>query len=135
MPSTGGHMFFPEELLYNEDHVWIEEDGEQVTIGITESLQDDVEEILSIEMPDVETELELGDTLVTIELRQGMLEIYAPLSGEIVEINKDLSDSPEWLMSSPYEDGWIIRMKLTRPEEIDDLMDADDYTEFVQGDL
>jgi glycine cleavage system H protein len=126
-------MLFPEELLYNEDHVWIEEDGDQATIGITEYLQDDMAEVLSIELPEVGTELEMGDTLATIEMQKGTLEIYSPLSGEVVESNQDLVDSPDWLSSSPYEDGWLIRLKLVEIEELDDLMDSDDYTEFVQG--
>jgi glycine cleavage system H protein len=129
----GGRMFFPEELLYNEDHVWIEEETGHATIGITEYLQDEMEQILSVEMPEIGTEIELGDTLATIELPQGVMEIYSPLSGEVLEINQDLVDSPEWLNSSPYEDGWIIRVKMTETEELEDLMDADDYTEFVQG--
>lgn len=126
-------MLFPEELLYNEDHVWVEEDGDQATIGITEYLEDTMDEILSVEMPEVGTELELGDTLATIELRKGVMEIYSPLSGEVVETNQDLADAPEWLNSSPYEDGWLIRMTIAEVEEIEDLMDADEYTEFVQG--
>ena len=126
-------MLFPDELFYNEDHVWIEEDGDLATIGITEYLHGDMEELLSIEIPEVGTDLEMGDTLATIELRQGMVEIYSPLSGEVVEANQDLIDSPDWISSSPYEDGWMIRLKLTEIEELDDLMDADDYTEFVQG--
>jgi glycine cleavage system H protein len=126
-------MLFPEELLYNEDHVWIEADGDLATIGITEYLHGDMQEILSIEIPEVGTDLETGDTLVTIELRQGTVEIYVPLSGEVLEANQDLTDSPDWLSSSPYEDGWIIRLKLADVEELEDLMDADDYTEFVQG--
>lgn len=126
-------MLFPEELYYNEDHVWIEEDGGQATIGVTEYLQDELAEALSIELPEVGTELEMGDTLATIELRQGTLEIYSPLSGEVQEANQDLTDSPDWLSSSPYEDGWIVRLKLVEADELEDLMDADDYTEFVQG--
>lgn len=126
-------MLFPEELLYNEDHAWIEEDDEQATIGITEHLQNDVDGALSIELPEVGSELELGDILATIELSQGTYEIYAPLSGEVLEINQDLLDSPEWLSSSPYEDGWLVRLQLAEPEELEDLMDADAYTEFVQG--
>jgi glycine cleavage system H protein len=129
----GGRMFFPEELLYNEDHVWVEEEAGQATIGITEYLQDEMEQILSVEMPEIGSEIELGDTLATIELPQGVMEIYSPLSGEVLEINQDLVDSPEWLNSSPYEDGWIICVKMTETEELEDLMDADDYTEFVQG--
>ncbi|APG25072.1 MAG: glycine cleavage system protein GcvH [Syntrophotalea acetylenica] len=126
-------MLFPEELYYNEDHVWIEEDGGQATIGVTEYLQDELAEALSIELPEVGTELEMGDTLATIELRQGTLEIYSPLSGEVLEANQDLTDSPDWLSSSPYEDGWIVRLKLVEADELEDLMDADNYTEFVQG--
>lgn len=126
-------MLFPEELLYNEDHAWIEEDGEQATIGITEHLQDDVDGILSIEMPEIGSVLDLGDILATIELSQGTFEIYSPLSGEVIEINQDLLDSPDWLSSSPYEDGWLVRLQLSEPEELEDLMDADEYTEFVQG--
>ncbi|APG43143.1 glycine cleavage system protein H [Syntrophotalea acetylenica] len=129
----GDPMLFPEELYYNEDHVWIEEDGGQATIGVTEYLQDELAEALSIELPEVGTELEMGDTLATIELRQGTLEIYSPLSGEVLEANQDLTDSPDWLSSSPYEDGWIVRLKLVEADELEDLMDADNYTEFVQG--
>jgi glycine cleavage system H protein len=129
----GGPMLFPDELFYNEDHVWIEAEEDLATIGITEYLHGDIEEILSIEIPEVGTDLEMGDTLATIELRQGMVEIYSPLSGEVMEANKDLVDSPGWISSSPYEDGWLIRLKLIEFEELDELMDADDYTEFVQG--
>lgn len=126
-------MLFPEELLYNEDHVWIEEDGDRATIGITEHLQNEMDGVLSIEMPETGSVLELGDILATIELSQGTFEIYSPLSGEVLEVNLDLVDSPDWLSSSPYEDGWIARLHLSEPEELEELMDADEYTEFVQG--
>lgn len=126
-------MLFPEELLYNEDHLWIEEDGEQAAIGVTEHLQNTVDGILSIEMPEVGSTLELGDILATIEVSEGAFEIYAPLSGEVLEVNQDLVDSPEWLSSSPYEDGWIVHLQISEPEELEDLMDADAYTEFVEG--
>jgi glycine cleavage system H protein len=126
-------MDFPEEFLYNEDHAWIRVEGNQATIGITHHAQELLEEILSVELPETGTVLEAGDAMATIESLQGMLDIYASLSGEVLEVNDSLLDSPDWINTSPYEDGWMVRLELIVPEELADLMDAQGYEDFVLG--
>ncbi len=126
-------MEAPEELLYTEDHLWLLVEGDTATIGVSEYLQEDLEDLMSIELPEPGDLLELGATMVTTRSINSMLELYAPLTGEILETNDALVDSPEWLCHSPYEDGWLVRVKIAVPAELDDLLESEDYQDFIDG--
>ncbi len=118
----------PNELKYVASHEWIREEGEGVvTIGITEHAQDLLGDVVFVELPDVGGEVSAGDDAGVVESVKAASDVYAPLSGEVVEINEALEDSPELVNSDPYGDGWFFKLKLTDPAELDDLLDADGY--------
>jgi glycine cleavage system H protein len=124
-------MEFPEELQYTEEHEWLLVEGDIVTVGITDFAQDALGDVVFVELPQVGTILEAGKPFGVVESVKAVSDIYAPVSGEVVEINEDLPDAPEVINTSPYEDGWMIKIKVADPAEIKDLLDAEAYQEFV----
>jgi glycine cleavage system H protein len=126
-------MEIPEELLYTEEHLWILVEGDTATIGVSEYLQEDLEDLASIELPEAGDLLELGSPMATAESVRSLLDLYAPLTGEVLESNDALLDSPEWLHHSPYEDGWLLRIKIAVPAELEDLLESEDYQDFIEG--
>ncbi|APG28710.1 glycine cleavage system protein H [Syntrophotalea acetylenivorans] len=126
-------MEIPEELLYTEEHLWLLVEGDTATIGVSEYLQEDLEELTSVELPQTGDLLELGSPMATAESINTLFDFYAPLTGEVLEINDALEDSPEWLHHSPYEDGWLLRMKIEVSAELEDLLESDDYQDFIDG--
>ncbi|HEY5672987.1 MAG TPA: glycine cleavage system protein GcvH [Malonomonas sp.] len=127
-------MEFPDELRYTEEHEWVLVEDDVATIGITDFAQDQLGDVVFVELPEVGDELVAGKTLGVVESVKAVSDIYAPLSGEVVEINEDLPDEPELLNTSAYEDGWMIKVKMSDPSELDDLMDASDYQRFIEQD-
>jgi glycine cleavage system H protein len=124
-------MEFPEELQYTEEHEWVLVEGDIVTVGITDFAQDALGDVVFVELPQVGTVLEAGKPFGVVESVKAVSDIYAPVSGEVVEINEDLPDAPEVINTSPYEDGWMIKIKVADPAEIKDLLDAEAYQAFV----
>lgn len=127
-------MDFPDELKYTEEHEWVMVEAEVATIGITDFAQDQLGDVVFVELPEVGDELELGKPLGVVESVKAVSDVYAPLSGEVVEVNNDLPDEPEMLNTSPYEDGWMIKIKLSNMDELDDLMDSASYEDFIEQD-
>ncbi len=127
-------MNFPEELKYTEEHEWVLVEDDVVTIGITDFAQDQLGDVVFVELPEVGDTVEAGNTFGVVESVKAVSDVYAPVSGEVVEINEELPDEPEVLNSSPYEDGWMIKVKLSDMAVLDDLMDVDAYQEFVEKD-
>ena len=127
-------MEFPEELKYTEEHEWILIEDDIATIGITDFAQDQLGDVVFVELPEVGDELEAGKSFGVVESVKAVSDVYAPLSGEVVEVNSDLPDEPEMVNTSAYEDGWMVKIRLSDPGEIDDLMDAAAYQEFVEQD-
>lgn len=121
-------MNFPQELLYTEDHEYCKVDGDVVTIGVTEYAQEQLGDITYVELPEVGDSFSKGDSLGVIEAVKAASDIYSPVSGEVVEINENLEDNPELVNSECYEGGWVIKIKLSDPSELDGLMKADVYT-------
>ena len=126
-------MEIPEELFYTEEHLWLLVEGDTATIGVTEYLQEDLEELASVEIPEQGDLLEVGGPMATAESVNTLIDLYAPLTGEVLETNDDLADSPDWLHHSPYEDGWLLRIKIAIPAETEDLLESDDYRDLVDG--
>ena len=124
-------MRVPSNLLYTEDHEWILVDGEEATIGITDYAQGELGDIVMVETQDVGTVFEKGDSLGTIEAVKATADVYAPLSGEILEVNPALDDDPQIINNDPFEAGWIYRVRFSVPTELDDLMSPDDYDEQI----
>ena len=117
----------PEGLYYTKEHEWIKVDGDQVIIGITDHAQNALTDIVYIELPEVGMTMGDMDEFAIVESVKSASPIFAPLAGEITEVNEELDDAPELMNSSPYEDGWIVKMKLDNPDGINSLMDASQY--------
>ncbi|PLX79536.1 MAG: glycine cleavage system protein H [Desulfuromonas sp.] len=125
-------MDFPDELKYTEEHEWVLVEENIATIGITDFAQDQLGDVVFVELPDVGVEVEEGKPFGVVESVKAVSDIYAPLTGEVVEVNEELPDTPEMVNTSPYEDAWMIKIKLSDPKEVDDLMDAAAYEEFIE---
>ncbi len=128
-------MEFPEELKYTEEHEWVLIEEEIVTIGITDYAQDSLGDIVFVELPEVGAILEAGKPFGVVESVKAVSDIYSPVSGEVVEINEELVGAPEVINTSPYEDGWMIKVKLSDTAQLDDLLDAEEYQEFIEEEV
>lgn len=120
-------------LKYSEDHEWIRLDGDVATVGISDYAQKALGDVVFVELPEVGAEVSKGDEIAVVESVKAASEIYAPLSGEVVEINGKLEDDPALVNRSPMDDGWFFKIKLTQAAEIDEMMDEDAYDSFVEG--
>ena len=117
---------------FTKDHEWILlEDGDIGVVGITDYAQDQLGELVYVELPEVDQELASGTDAVIIESVKAAGEVKAPVNGTVVEINDSLVDEPEKVNNDPMGDGWFIKMKVTDPDELDDLMDEDAYKEYI----
>lgn len=125
-------MEFPEELQYTEEHEWVLVEDEVVAIGITDFAQDSLGDIVFVELPEVGATVEAGKPFGVVESVKAVSDIYSPVTGEVVEVNDELPDAPETVNTSPYEDAWMIKVKLADVSELDELMTADQYKEFIQ---
>ena len=123
----------PENLKYSKDHEWAGMEGDVVTIGINDYAQDQLGEVVFVEMPEVGDTFEAEDEFGTVESVKAVSEIYCPVSGEVVEINEALEDAPEFVNESPYEKGWIIKIKATDSSQMDNLMDKAAYLDMLKG--
>ncbi len=125
---------FPTELKYAETHEWVRlEDDGTVVVGITDHAQDALGDIVYVELPEVGANADSGGEVAVVESVKAASDIYSPVSGEIVEINSGLEDEPETVNQSPYGDGWLFRVKLADPEDIESLMDADGYKSMIDA--
>jgi len=124
-------MDFPEELKYSKEHVWVRIEGNRAVIGITDYAQRELGIITTVELPAVGDELEQDDSFGSVEARKTLAELYAPLSGTVVEVNGELEKSPDFLNDDPYDSGWLVVVEIADPEELNSLMSAEDYTEQV----
>ena len=122
----------PGDLLYTEEHEWLrqEEDG-SVTIGITDHAQVALGDLVYVELPDVGEEVDAGGEMAVVESVKAASDVYAPIAGEILEVNEDLADDPETINSDPYGDGWIVRMQPSDDLDEDALMTPDAYQQFL----
>ena len=124
----------PANLKYSETDEWVRVEGDQATIGITDYAQDQLGDIVYIELPwdkgvNISHETKFGD----IESVKATSELFSPLSGEVVRVNEDLKEKPELINDNPYEDGWMLVVKISNPAELDGLMSADEYKAYLQG--
>lgn len=123
----------PENLKYSKDHEWAKVDGDIVTVGIDDYAQDQLGEVVFVEVPEVGDTFSKGDEFGTVESVKAVSEIYIPVSGEIVAVNEGLEEAPELVNNSPYEEGWIIKVKAEDLSELDDMMDKAAYLETLKG--
>jgi glycine cleavage system H protein len=122
---------YPENFRYTKEHEWVLADGDAGTIGITDHAQQELGDIVYVDLPKVGTHVEAGKSLGSVESVKAVSDIYSPVSGEIVEINESLADAPENLNSDPHGDAWLVKIKLSRLEEIQNLMSAADYQSYI----
>jgi glycine cleavage system H protein len=122
----------PKELSYTNTHEWIRDNGDgTVTLGITDHAQAALGDMVFVELPAVVDVIGQGDEIGVVESVKAASDIYSPMSGKVVEVNEELSDSPSLINSDPYGDGWIVKIQVSDADELDDLMDAADYKEHV----
>lgn len=124
-------MKFPEELKYTEDHEWVRLEGNTATVGITDHAQHELGDIVYIDINTVGDTLAQNDVFGSVEAVKTVSDLFLPAAGEVLEINPALDSAPETVNNDPYGEGWIIRMTVTDPNEIDGLMSAEEYKKFV----
>ena len=125
-------MEFPEGLKYSKEHEWVLVEGNTATIGITEYAQEELGDIVYVELPEVGEKIIKDDPFGAVESVKAVSDVYAPVSGAVLEINDVLPENPETINDDPYGDGWMIRVELTdKEDDLKDLMDADEYAEYV----
>ena len=124
-------MDFPEELKYSKEHLWVRVEGDRAVIGITDYAQSELGNITVVELPDTGDDLEQDDSFGSIEARKTVAELYAPVSGTVVEVNGELGSTPEFVNDDPYDGGWLVVVDLADAEELNLLMSADAYEDYV----
>ncbi|MBO1510896.1 glycine cleavage system protein GcvH [Metabacillus bambusae] len=127
-------MNTPKELRYSEEHEWVKVEGEKVRIGITDFAQSELGDIVFVELPEVGDEVKADEPFGSVESVKTVSELYAPISGKVVEINEDLDDSPEFVNESPYEKAWMIVVEPANVADVENLMTAEQYEEMTNED-
>ena len=124
-------MNFPSNIRYTKDHEWIKIEGEFAKIGITEYAQSELGDIVFVELPKIGSKLEQGKSFGTIEAVKAVSDLYAPVNGEVVELNKEVQDSPEVVNKEPYERGWMVKVRIENPAQLANLLDVEAYKKLI----
>lgn len=123
----------PEDLRYTPEHEWVRVEGSLARVGITDFAQDALGDVVYVDLPEVGADVAAGATCAEVESTKSVSEIYAPVSGRIVEVNEALAGAPETVNSGPYADGWLFAVEMSTPGELDGLLDAAGYRRHVEG--
>lgn len=126
-------MDIPSDLLYSNDHEWVKLDDEIATIGITDFAQRELGDIVYVEIETVGDVLEREQVFGTVEAVKTVSDLFMPLSGEVLEFNTELEDTPEAVNDEPYESGWMIKIKMDNPDQLKNLLSADQYKKLIQA--
>jgi glycine cleavage system H protein len=126
-------MNYPDDLRYSSDHEWVRREGDKVRVGITDYAQDALGDVVFVDVPEVGTTVEAGQSFSEVESTKSVSDIFAPVAGVIVEVNSDLDDVPERLNDDPYGEGWICVIEPADGAQVDELMDAEAYRALVEG--
>ena len=124
---------YPGNFYYSKDHEWIQIKGNIGTVGITDFAQKQLGDVVYVELPQVGTKLEFHQSIGVVESVKAVSDVYSPLSGEVIEVNAELNDSPEVVNQDPHGKGWFIRLKIKDDSELEKLMSADEYEKFLEG--
>jgi glycine cleavage system H protein len=122
---------YPDNFRYTKEHEWVRAEGDSATIGITNHAQEELGDIVYVDLPKPGTHLEQGKSLGSVESVKAVSDVYAPVSGEVLEINALLADSPEKLNEDPHGAAWLVKVKLANPSEVPNLMSAADYQSYI----
>jgi len=122
----------PEDLSYTKDHEWIRAKGNEATVGITDHAQNQLGDVVYVELPKVSDKFESSEPFGSVESVKAVSEIYMPVSGTVIEVNEALNDSPELVNEDPYGEGWMIRIKVDKPPELDALLTAIEYEDYIK---
>lgn len=120
-----------DSLKFTDDHLWVRVEGKRAQIGLSEYAQDELGEVIAVELPDVGDTLEKGESFGEVESVKTVSELVAPVSGTISAVNADLEDHPSLVNEDPYHEGWLVEIELSDRDEVEDLMDPDEYEEFA----
>ncbi|MGI3025261.1 glycine cleavage system protein GcvH [Vibrio cholerae] len=122
-------------LKFTESHEWVRDNGDgTVTIGISEHAQEMLGDVVFVELPEIDAEIDAGDSFSLVESVKAASDIYAPVTGVVIEVNEDLQNSPELINEEPYDGGWIVKVKMFDPDELKDLKDAEEYLASIEED-
>jgi glycine cleavage system H protein len=124
----------PKELRYSEEHEWVKVEGDKVRVGITDFAQSELGDIVFVELPEIGAEVKANEPFGSVESVKTVSELYAPISGKVVEVNEELNDNPEFVNESPYEKAWMIVIEPADLSEVDNLMTAEQYEEMIKED-
>lgn len=124
-------MNVPKELSYTENHEWVRHEGDVLTIGITDFAQAELGDIIFVEFPELGQKLVKNDPFGTIEAVKTVADLFAPVSGKVIEINSSIEDNPEFLNEEPYSKGWLVKIELTESKDVENLLSADQYTDII----
>tara|TARA_B100000900_G_scaffold397142_1_gene397186 strand:- start:546 stop:923 length:378 start_codon:yes stop_codon:yes gene_type:complete len=125
-------MSLPKDIKYTEDHEWAKLEGDILTIGITDFAQSELGDIIFVEFPDLDEEVQPKDSIGTLEAVKTVADIYSPVKGKIIEINDNLEDNPELINDSPYDSGWIIKLEIDDKEEYNNLLNDNEYEKLIK---
>jgi glycine cleavage system H protein len=127
-------MSVPQDLFYAKTHEWVSLEGDIATVGITDFAQSQLSDLTFVELPEVGTEFGAGDEAAVVESVKAAADVYAPIAGEVVEVNAELEDSPELINKDAFGAGWIFKLKVADESDVDNMMDADSYEELCPAD-
>ncbi len=125
-------MNAPDDLLYSKEHEWILNENDVATLGITDHAQKELGDVVFVDLPEVGATFDANQAFGSVESVKAVSEVYLPVSGEVVETNESLLDAPEKINDSPYEEGWIIRIRLGDPSQLEALMSSQEYSKYVE---
>jgi len=123
---------YPEDYLYSKDHEWIQVQDNVGTIGITDFAQHELGDVVYVDLPEVGDTFEANEPLGSVESVKAVSEVFCPAGGEVIEVNSKLEESPEWINESPHQKAWMVKVRLTNPEELKELLSAEEYEEYLQ---
>jgi glycine cleavage system H protein len=126
-------MNVPEDLRYSSDHEWVGRDGDVARVGVTDYAQDALGDVVFVQVPAVGAEVNAGDAFGEVESTKSVSDVYAPVSGTVVEVNEGLTDAPQLLNEDPYGEGWICAIRMSDPSQFDGLLDAEAYLKLIES--
>jgi glycine cleavage system H protein len=126
---------YPEDLKYHKEHTWVKVSGKRAKIGITDYAQESLGDIVYIDSPEIDSDIESGSELTQIESTKATSSVISPMSGTVIEFNEDLTDSPEIINEDPYHKGWIAVLEIVDESELNGLMDASEYEKYLEEEI